>query len=92
MATKRMTIELAGEQRSDGSYHLKSPDYPGFHFIVGADEQLADFEGPLNDALKAFLPQYFTAQARRQQEQASAAFRIMETRPRLNFRVELEFA
>ncbi len=92
MAKRRMTIELTGEQRSDGSYHLKSSDLPGFHFIVGPDEQLSDFDGPLNAALAAFIPHFLKAQAKRQQEEAGAAFRIIETRPRLNFRAELEFA
>lgn len=63
MAKREMRIELSGEQRADGCYHLKSPDLPGFHFIVGADEKHSDYEMALNQALQIFVPQYLRAQA-----------------------------
>ena len=30
-------VEVWRRERPDGSYHLKSSDLPGFHFIVGPD-------------------------------------------------------
>jgi hypothetical protein len=86
---ERMTIELSGERRSDGSYHIKSPSLPGFHFIVGADEKPSDFEGPLTSALLLFIEAYRKALARRASQTATAP---KITRSRLNYTAELELA
>jgi hypothetical protein len=88
----RMTIELRGAKRADGCYHLKSPELPGFHFIVGPEERQTDFEGPLYAALKTFMPALFQAQARKSQEQAKRALTITSSRSQINFTAELEFA
>lgn len=52
---ERMTIELSGERRADGSYHLKSPDLTGFHFIVGENEKPSDYDNALRAALLVFI-------------------------------------
>ena len=90
MDTRKTRVELSGEQRADGSYHLKSDDLPGFHFIVGPDEKQADFEAALSDALLAFIPRYADAKAR--QRYAASDLKITRSRPRMNFTAELQLA
>jgi hypothetical protein len=90
MPTRTITIELRGEQRDDGCYHLKSAEFPGFHFIIGPEEEEADFKDALNSALMTFAPRFFAAKAREQR--AATGLKITRSRSQMNFTAELELA
>jgi hypothetical protein len=57
-------IKFQGEKRADGSCHFKSGDLPGFHFVIGPDEELADFQDAFIAALTEFMPRYLEARLR----------------------------
>lgn len=71
-----MIMRFEAERRDDGSFHLKSKDLPGFHFIIGASEKPEDFKADLFSALDTHL----RAIARQRDALQAKPLRIRERR------------